>query len=275
MAKKTESELAKATAPGALAAGFDYGEMMGAGYGGTGKDDFSIPYLTLLQDLSPQCKKKDGAYIDGAEPGMLFNTVTKEVFDGKEGILFQPCATQHVFVEWKPRSAGGGLVAVHQITDKAVLDSKAAAEKYGKFKIGENDLVETFYMVGQHVDEEGNALGQLMITYTSTKIKVYKACMSTMHSFMIPTADGKKANPPLFANLLRVTSVEQSHSAGDSTNFELNPAKGSVAASLLPPDSPLVASGYGLSLLVEKGDAKIDHGGGKSTEGPKEEAAPF
>ncbi|MBW2636066.1 MAG: hypothetical protein JRC86_00825 [Deltaproteobacteria bacterium] len=274
MAKTKKAELAKAAAPGALEAGFDYGDMMGAGYGGTGKDDFSIPYLTLLQDGSPQCKKKDGAYIEGAEEGMLFNTVTKEVFNGKDGILFQPCATQHVFVEWKPRTAGGGLVAVHKITDQTVLDSKAAAEKYGKFKIGENDLVETFYMVGQHVDEDGQALGQLMITYTSTKIKVYKGCMSTLHSFLIPTSGGKKMNPPLFANLLRVTSMEQTNAGQTSANFVLSPAKGSVAESLLPPDSDLVASGYGLSALVEAGDAKIDHGGGQASEAPKEEA-PF
>ena len=259
---KEKQELAKAEAAGALAQ-FDYGDMMGAGYEGTSSADYCIPYLSLLQDGSPQTKKKKPEYIEGAVEGSLMNTVTKEIFDGKTGILFQPCATQHVFVEWKQRDAGGGLVAVHQITDAAVLAAKDKAEAYGKFKIGENDLVETFYMIGQQVDEDGALLGQLMITFTSTKIKVYKAIMQQLRSFLIPTPGGKK-NPPLFANLLRVTSAEQSHAGGDSVNFKLTPAKGSVAASLISPQDDIMQSGHGLSVVVNSGDAKIDHGGDKA-----------
>lgn len=271
MAKK--AELAKKEAA-ELAAKYDYGDMMGAGYEGTSQADFSIPYLSLLQSGSPQCKKKDAGYIEGCEEGMLMNTVTKEVFDGKTGIRFQPCATQHVFVEWKPRDAGGGLVAVHQITDQVVLDAKAASDKYGSFKIGTNDLVETFYMIGQQVDNDGNAVGQLMVTFTSTKIKVYKAIMQVLRSFLIPTAEGKKKNPPLFANLLHITSVDQKHAGGDSVNFEINPVNGNVAKSLIAPADELMASGFGLSQVVKSGDAKIDHGGGKVADAPKDEA-PF
>ncbi|MCK5018922.1 MAG: hypothetical protein KAS32_17805 [Candidatus Peribacteraceae bacterium] len=113
--KKDQNELAK-TSETALTPKYDYGAFGDSGYEGTSRDDFSIPYLSVLQQLSPQLKKKDAAYIENAEEGMLLNTVTQEVYDGAEGVLFQPCATEHAFVEWIPRKAGGGCAGVHQIT---------------------------------------------------------------------------------------------------------------------------------------------------------------
>jgi hypothetical protein len=267
-----KNELAKTEAAGALAQ-FDYGEFGSAGYEGTSREDFSIPYLSVLQQLSPQLKKKDSAYIDGAEEGMLLNTVTQEIFDGTKGILFQPCATQHVFVEWKPRTAGGGVVGVHECHSDVVKTAKANAAQFGKYKNGENDLVETFYMIGQQIDEGGHACGQLMITFTSTKIKVYKGIMTTLHAFTVQTPGGKK-NPPLFANKLRISTVEQSHAGGDSYNFKITPAAGCVKDSLISPDDDLVASGFALCRLVNEGMAKIDHGGGKGMDA-EETTAPF
>ena len=39
-------------------------------------DDLTIPRVDIIQDLSPQHKKNKPEYIEGAEVGMLFNTVT-------------------------------------------------------------------------------------------------------------------------------------------------------------------------------------------------------
>ena len=90
----------------------DYGEQAGAGYEGTTTDDFAIPYLNLLQAMSPEVAE-DGSKLEGASAGMMVNSVTKELYDGKKGLVFVPCSTSHVFVEWRPRDSGGGIVARH------------------------------------------------------------------------------------------------------------------------------------------------------------------
>ena len=41
------------------------------------QDDLALPFLKLLQNSSDETKKKHSSYVDGAEPGMFYNTVTK------------------------------------------------------------------------------------------------------------------------------------------------------------------------------------------------------
>ncbi len=50
-------------------------------------EDLSIPFLRILGDMSPQVKKSKEEYVEGAEPGMIFNTVTREIFNGEKGCL--------------------------------------------------------------------------------------------------------------------------------------------------------------------------------------------
>jgi len=40
------------------------------------QEDLALPFLKVLGQLSPEINKRDGKYIDGAEPGMIINTVT-------------------------------------------------------------------------------------------------------------------------------------------------------------------------------------------------------
>ena len=56
-----------------------------------GSEDFALPFLRVLGQLSPETNKRDAKYVEGAEPGMIFNTVTKQLYDGEEGVSVIPC----------------------------------------------------------------------------------------------------------------------------------------------------------------------------------------
>ena len=73
-------------------------------------EDLITPRLRILQSGSPQVKKQRPEYIAGAEAGMIYNTASRNVTEGGEGLLVVPCAFNKEFVEWIPQSAGGGLV---------------------------------------------------------------------------------------------------------------------------------------------------------------------
>ena len=82
------------------------------------QDDVSIPFMQILQQLSPQCVDGDPQYIDGAKPSMVYNTVTKELIETKEkGFDFVPVSYKDTYVEWIPRNAGGGFVKEYSIAD--------------------------------------------------------------------------------------------------------------------------------------------------------------
>ena len=87
-------------------------------------DDVSIPFIQILQALSPQLNKNDGKYIKGAEQGNIHNSVLNTVVDGDEGIIVVPCYYNKKYLEWTPREAGGGKVAEHDSRDILSLCTK-------------------------------------------------------------------------------------------------------------------------------------------------------
>ena len=54
------------------------------------QEDLALPFLKVLGQLSPEVNKRDGKYVEGAEPGMIVNTVTNEIYDGTKGINVLP-----------------------------------------------------------------------------------------------------------------------------------------------------------------------------------------
>ena len=43
------------------------------------QEDLALPFLKVLGQLSPEVNKRNGKYVEGAEPGMILNTVTNEI----------------------------------------------------------------------------------------------------------------------------------------------------------------------------------------------------
>lgn len=104
--------MAKAIAPKAsteVALFSDAPQVDGVGRGSEGVStaDLVIPRLEIIQDLSPQRKKSDPAYIEGAEEGMMFNTVTKELYP--TGVIIVPVLFRKEYIVWKLRKKGGGF----------------------------------------------------------------------------------------------------------------------------------------------------------------------
>lgn len=107
-----------------LADGADYREAMG-------KDDMSIPFLQILQQLSPQCTKGKAEFIKGAEPSDLFDTVTRRLFKTRdddnnevEGVHIMPIHYKRSFIEWVPRSQGGGIVGEYSVEEGLSIITK-------------------------------------------------------------------------------------------------------------------------------------------------------
>ena len=68
-----------------------FGDDLQKGFENMTQEDMALPFVRILGQLSPQVTEGDAKYIDGAKPGMVYNTVTSECFDGKKGIKVIPC----------------------------------------------------------------------------------------------------------------------------------------------------------------------------------------
>lgn len=248
----------------------DYGDYAGAGFENQDRSDYSIPFLAVLQGLSPELET-----LENAKPGHILNKVTQEVASGKEGVAFVPCYTQHVYVEWVPRDAGGGIVGVHELTSPVVAEARANA-KVGKFILANgNELIETFYVYGILVGENGET-SQAVIAFTSTKIKKYKAWMTKARTIQIRLPDGRRINPPLFAHRYRLKTVKEKNSKGEFYNWDVTFDGATAEECRLAPSSELFQEAAQVMELVKSGAAKADYSTetGSEAEAGGEEAAP-
>ena len=85
-------------------ANLNYSADAGSGFEETSQESYAIPFLSILQSGSPQVKKSDGAYIKGAEEGMLIDSVTQTLF--ADGVEVIPCHYTQRFIEWGLREQG-------------------------------------------------------------------------------------------------------------------------------------------------------------------------
>lgn len=272
--KSLEKTEAPAEQKAMVATDYDYGDLAGQGFDNQTSEDISIPFLGVLQPMSPEVERGNAAQIENAAPGMLFNTVTNELLP--EAIAFQPVDTRHCFVEWVPRKQGGGLVGIHELDSEVVRKAKEESETFGAYQTPKgNDLVETFYVLGHRLLEDGSA-EPMMIAFTSTKIKVYKQIMTRLRTF--------RGRPPLFAHRLSISTSIEKNAKGTFYNFKIAPlVKGDVGASLIPPKDengephPLLVAGKTLLAAFRGQEMKVNYEkqGGASGGAETEEEIPF
>lgn len=76
------------------------------------RNELVVPRLKILQPLSPEVQDGENQYIQGAKPGMFFNTSSGKLTPGQEGMLVVVVGHQRQTIQWVPREAGGGLVKI-------------------------------------------------------------------------------------------------------------------------------------------------------------------
>lgn len=255
----------------ALVANAAYADFAGQGFEHQSSDDYSIPFITVLQGLSPQLQDNDAL-----KQGMIFNTVTGEAFSGKDGIAFVPASTRHEFIEFKPREAGGGFVGRHEINSEVVADAKAKSVEYGKYHTPEgNELIETFAVYGVVIDGDGNTV-DAVIAFSGTKIKKYKAWMTKAKTIQLDIGGGRRISAPLFSHRYRLKTVSEKNAKGSYYNWDIAFDGENAVAARLSPDDPLFQQAYHLKGLLDSGAARANYeaGAASSTSGDAEGGAP-
>ncbi len=253
------------------------GEQGETGYENLSGSDLSLPFLNVLQGISPEVADNNP---EGARAGMFINSITKELVDGeKQGVVFQPVLTENKFVEWVPREKGGGWVAEYDPTDPYVRQAQqySAARNldYGKIETENgNQLVETIYFYGHILDDSGEDIqGFAVLSCTSMKIKPAKAFRTVMRTTL-------KGKIPLWGWRTRIFTVKEKNEKGTFHTIQFKPLSGNnwIDGALLP-DSPLYAEGKALREMIQAGKAKVDFsqqaGAGTSGGHGADDSVPF
>lgn len=161
----------------------------GAGNENLTSKDIAIPYIGILQALSPQCTKGGPDYIKGAEPGFYFQNVNLILFDPeKEPLLVVPCAFDRVINEWIPRDAGGGLVAVHPVTTPLMQQARPNDKGVPTLPNGHN-LIDTATHYVLYKSPLTGKFEPAVISMKSTGLKKSRLWNSLLTQQTIPNTD--------------------------------------------------------------------------------------
>lgn len=195
-------------------------------------EDITIPRLDVLQSLSPQRKKNDPAYIEGAEEGMLFNTVTGKLY--RDGAVFVPCYFKKEWLIWKKQNKGGGF--------NGAFDSEAAAamEFADKGYNEDYEIVDTGNHFGLIVD--GNTIEEIVVSMSKSKMKV-----SRQLNTIVKMRGGDR-----FSSAYNITAVEDQNKEGqDYFNLKITPL-GYVPENIYQ-------AGEKLYKAISDGERKVSH----------------
>ena len=228
-------------------------------------EDYAIPFIRLLQPMSPQLNKNSGNYIEGAAAGDLINTVSGEVYDGDKGISVVPCAYSKKYIEWIPREKGGGLVDANH--DMSILKSCKSDEQTRRYYLQNgNEIVETaqFFVLVTEPDPQ-----QALITMTSTQLGVARKWLTMLRMARVKNSAGASVQAPMFAFTYRLGTSSMSNDKGTWNVFTVN-QEGQTDL-----DTAMVAKEFMSS--AKQGDVEVKHeqdGTVTKTNGEAEEA-PF
>jgi hypothetical protein len=192
-----------------------------AGMGTENLDSGSaMPFIRILQDLSPQLKANKDEYVEGSKAGDLFFNKTKDLLENPTSIV--PVYTKAVYTEWIPRNKGGGFVGSHPLSIVGNPNYEKGRERQYDEWLGENELRYTSYWFVL-VEINGN-WEEAMIPFTSSQLKVSRKLTSDINRFRYH--DNTGIVPPLFAQKWTLSTVmETSKNNDDYWNFEIKDSK--------------------------------------------------
>jgi hypothetical protein len=185
----------------------------------TSPDDIAIPRIKIIQSGSDEVKKTNPNYIKEADEGDLINTLTKQLVKGDEGFFFVPAYKRIVYLEWKDRAKGGGLVKNYGEDATAFLSAEVSDDGKRISKQG-NEIVKTYDFFGFVVDAKNKKFSEVVISMSKTQAKKAKNWNSIMRQVL--SKDGKQL--PIFAVAYKFTTVPESNDKGEWFNYKIEMA---------------------------------------------------
>ena len=191
-------------------------EEAGAGLENFTTEDMQIPFIRILQALSPQLNKQDSMYIQGAEQGDIFNTVSQQVYKSDQGVIVVPCFFEKKFLEFALRSSGGGFIRELSADDKDI--GLTTREGAAEMLPSGNELVRTHQHVVMAMDPETNQGAPAILDMKKTQLKVSRRWNTVKNGIRLPSG-----NPmPLYGTAWSIKTVAESNDQGSWYNYKID-----------------------------------------------------
>ena len=216
------------------------------------QEDLALPFLKILGQLSPEVNKRDGKYVDGAEPGKIINTVTNELFDK---ISVVPCHYKRQYIEWQDRGTSSGApVAIHS-ADSDIVSQTTRGKDYKDRLPNGNYLDNT---ASHFVLTLGDTPSSALISMKSTQLKISRKWNSMMSGIKLKGKNGLYT-PASFSHIYKLKTTQMSNDKGTWFGWEVSKV-GPIT------DASIYQQAKSFSENISKGAVKAKHGEQKPAE---------
>ena len=182
--------------------------------------DLQIPFIRLIQAMSPQIKKSDPSFIAGASQGDVFNTVTGQSWEGEEGVVVVPCYQETKYLKFKPREQGGGYLGELSKDDPDISRTTRTGAK--EVLPDGNELVKSDQHYCLILDESGVPTFGI-VDMKSSGLKVSRRWKTQIKMLTIKhPKTGELVSPPLFGTKWKLSAVEESNDQGTWFNWAVS-----------------------------------------------------
>jgi hypothetical protein len=223
-----------------------FAERKGQGMEHVTMNDVVMPRVGILQSLSPQLKRNNPEFIDGAQEGQIVNTATRRVSDNLNVI---PVHYLRHHIEWRPNR--GGFVTDHGEEGAALLEQcKRNADNYDVLPNG-NLLVPTptWYCIDLETGKE------IIIPMPRTQSKPSRQWMALATSETVVHPEHGEFTPPLFFRSYKLGTVMRTAEANEW--YVWTAERGQTIVEL-DADGSLLAKATRFRDMLMRGDIKAD-----------------
>ena len=246
-----EANITKRDKAGALAESVFEADA-GAGVSNIKQDDLALPFLKVLGQLSPECNKRDAKHVEGAEPGMIINTVTNELFDGVKGIDVLPVYYKRQYIEWQDRGESQGApVHIYEAGDDIPQTTR---DKGNKDRLANGNYLEN--TASHFVVVLGKNPSSALISMKATQLKISRKWNSMMMGIKMQGKNGL-FTPPTYSHIYKLKTVQQSNDKGTWFGWDVSKVGPVTNKSVYQ-----IAKAF--SNNVSKGAVQAKHGTGES-----------
>ena len=162
----------------------------------------AIPFIKVLNSMSPELDKDSEGYMAGAEQGDIVNTVSH--FNYKKKIQVVCVKFEHIFTEWRPNR--GGFAGYHTPLE---ADKIAVDKTFGAWKTKEgNDLVDTYMYYFVIVGHEND--GVVVFAADSSDLKEGKK----LNAMLSTRFDGNGQRAQIYHQINTMATIKASNDQG-------------------------------------------------------------
>jgi hypothetical protein len=179
------------------------------------RSELVVPRLKILQPLNPEVQEGSNQYVEGAKPGMFYNTSSGKLTPGQQGIIMVVVGHQRQTIEWVSRDQGGGLVKIWGADEgwKALCDKDQRDAFNPVTKEGHTIDKQRSFLIFD-VNPDTGEYDPSFFNFRSTATRTANLLSTMLSQTRVKLGNGQVITPPFYYFTYKVTLDKLSNNKG-------------------------------------------------------------